>query len=108
MSLKWNFPPFYRYYGLDKLIDPCILHFMSHPKPWNGAFLPWSRSEHQPYLDFVDSNPAIAADLRLFSTGRRVKYLLQQRVKWLDELVHAGRRRSVVDAAVRYEQTVVA
>ena len=107
LSLKWNFPPFYRYYGLLQSIDPRIVHYMSQPKPWNGTFQPWDEAAHQPYLDFIDRYPNIRADLRIFSDRERLKYTVWQNAKRLEESLHPRRRALVRSEVAVYEEAVV-
>lgn len=104
LSIKWNFAPYLRYYGLEPVIAPSIIHFMSHPKPWNGAFPPWSAAEHRVYLDFLARRPELRPDFARFGPKLTARYHLQQRVKRLDEMMHPGRRRTVVANVMRYEE----
>ena len=106
-SLKWNFPIYYRHYGLDKALSPPITHFMSRPKPWNGVFSPWTKAEHQVYRHFVSRNPELAGDLDLYRGRLALKYYAQQHFKALDELVHFGRRARVRARVLAYESTAI-
>ena len=81
LSLAWNFPIFLRNAGLDRAIKPAILHFMARPKPWDGAFPPWSDAEVQPYREALARFPGAAPLLPAMSPLRRAKYAVQQRIK---------------------------
>lgn len=81
LSLAWNFPVFLRNAGLDRAIAPAILHFMAQPKPWHGAFPPWSAAEVAPYRAMLARFPLLAPLLPALSPARRAKYAVQQRVK---------------------------
>jgi lipopolysaccharide biosynthesis glycosyltransferase len=107
MSMKWNFPAYWNFYGLAPQVGPRITHFMSRPKPWNGAFPPWGRAQQKPYLDFVAAHPDLASELDEFGLKLTVRYNLQQRAKWMDELAHVSRRRSVSSQVLDYEKTAL-
>jgi lipopolysaccharide biosynthesis glycosyltransferase len=47
MSSRWNFPKQYLQYIADR--QPAIIHYMAHPKPWNGVYFPWGKAETAPY-----------------------------------------------------------
>jgi len=103
LSMKWNFPAYYHFYGLEGAVGPRITHFMSRPKPWNGVFPPWGKAQWQPYLDFVSSHPEVASGLDRFGFRKTVRYAVQQRLKWIDEHLHFGRRRSISRQVLAYE-----
>ncbi|MGF9567608.1 glycosyltransferase [Neorhizobium sp. JUb45] len=57
ISNKWNFPKQFLH-----LIDgyrPTIVHFMAHPKPWDGRFFPWTNAETQVYRAALHANPCL-------------------------------------------------
>jgi lipopolysaccharide biosynthesis glycosyltransferase len=108
LSLRWNFPAYYDFYGLRPHLRPVLTHFMSRPKPWNGAFPPWGAAQHKVYLDFVAAHPDLAGDLHRFGFRKTLRYHLQQRVKWVDEQVHGQRRRTVSRRTLAYEATTFA
>ena len=91
LSLAWNFPIFLRNAGLDRAIAPAILHFMSRPKPWHGAFPPWSDTEVAPYRAVLARFPNLAPLLPALPPARRAKYAVQQRVKRVLEAASWGR-----------------
>ena len=97
MSFRWNFPPFFMNFGADVAIAPRIYHFMSNPRPWHGAFAPWGRTWHEPYVAFLGANPELARSMPKLGRLRALKYNAQQRFKRLLEArqwsVPAVRRR---------------
>ena len=50
MSLAWNFPVFLRNARLHGHCAANVVHFISQPKPWFGAFQPWDFNAYQVYL----------------------------------------------------------
>ena len=80
-SFRWNFPSFFMNFGAEAAIAPRVYHFMSNPRPWQGAFAPWGRTWHDPYLAFLADNPALARSLRRTGRLRLAKYAAQQRFK---------------------------
>ncbi len=103
MSLAWNFPIFLRNARLDRVIPPAVLHFMARPKPWDGAFPPWSAAHARPYAEMRAQWPDLAATLAPMPPARRARYVLQQRAKQLRECLLWGRGAmlEVVQAAER-------
>ena len=85
MSYKWNFPSFFLGIDLARKIEPNIIHFMSRPRPWDGAFAPWGRTYHQPYRDLAREHRRLAAWVRPADTWKTIRYHLQQHVKQLIE-----------------------
>ena len=81
ISFRWNFPPFFMNFGAEVAIAPRVYHFMSNPRPWHGAFAPWGPAWHDPYVAFLEDNPALARSLRGIGRLRTVKYSAQQRYK---------------------------
>ena len=102
MSLAWNFPVFMRNSCLHKEIEPRILHFMSSPKPWHGAFPPWTRESCRPYSEAVTTYPSLSGFHEGMSFQKRMKYQLQQRGKKLLEAItwSFGERRGRI---IQYE-----
>jgi lipopolysaccharide biosynthesis glycosyltransferase len=102
MSLAWNFPIFMRNARVEGAIKPCIYHFMSSPKPWQGAFAPWGPAAHRPYLEMARRYPALAPYNRALPVKRWVRYQLQQAYKKIVETCSwgFGDRR---DRILRYE-----
>ena len=81
ISFRWNFPPFFMNFGGEAGIAPRIYHFMSNPRPWQGAFPPWGRAWHDPYVSFLAGNPAFARSMARLGRLRTAKYAAQQRYK---------------------------
>ena len=102
MSLAWNFPIFMCNARVEAQIKPRIYHFMSSPKPWQGAFAPWSRSSHLLYHDMVKRYPILARYYPAFPVAKRMRYFLQQRYKQSTEILTWGfsERRNRI---LRYE-----
>ncbi len=85
MSYRWNFPIFFLDCGFEDLIGPTIYHFMSNPRPWNGAFRPWGETWHAPYRRVVEAHPDLRRFHRPFRHLRATRYIAQQRIKSLLE-----------------------
>lgn len=95
LPLAWNYPVFLSNARVADQIQPRITHFMSSPKPWHGAFAPWTRAACQPYLDALATYPALRPFHRPMPPRKRWTYTLQQQVKRCQETVTWGfsRRR---------------
>lgn len=102
LPLAWNYPVFLGNARVAGQIQPRITHFMSSPKPWHGAFAPWTREACQPYLDALATYPALRPFHRPMPRHKRWIYTLQQQVKRCQETLTWGfsRRRGRV---LRYE-----
>lgn len=87
LSLAWNFPIFMLNAGVEADIAPRIYHFMSKPKPWEGVFPPWTRSEQAPYDAIVRRFPALRPYRGSMTLATRLRYHLQQRYKKVLETV---------------------
>ncbi|RYB03257.1 glycosyltransferase family 8 protein [Lichenibacterium ramalinae] len=85
MSFRWNFPPFFLNFGAEVAIAPRVYHFMSNPRPWHGAFAPWGREWHQPYVAFLNDNPDLGRSMPSLGRLHGFKYAAQQRFKRLVE-----------------------
>ena len=96
LSLAWNYPVFMRNSRVESSIRPRIKHFMSSPKPWNGAFPPWTREECIPYKNALLAHPSLEPFNIRMSARSRAAYHLQQHGKKLVERVTWGlsQRRS--------------
>lgn len=53
ISPRWNFLRSFMDLPSFQQIDPAIIHYSSRPKPWDGAFAPWTHAEFQPYVDMM-------------------------------------------------------
>lgn len=74
LSSRWNFPR--QFMHLRKRLDyrPEIIHFMSNPKPWHGAILPWGILEYQVYRDLIQRYPILISDIPKLSSIRLNAY----------------------------------
>jgi lipopolysaccharide biosynthesis glycosyltransferase len=102
MSLAWNFPIFMRNARVESTIKPCMYHFMSNPKPWQGAFAPWNAAGHAQYVEIIRRYPWLAPYNPALPRRRRIRYKLQQLYKQVTETVtwgFGGRRSRIL----RYE-----
>lgn len=80
ISNRWNYPKqFLRLIGSD---EPTIVHFMAHPKPWDGRFFPWTNKQAQIYRKALQSNPCLKPFERKISIPR---YCLYKFRSWRDE-----------------------
>ena len=106
MSLKWNYPVFFDTYGLSIPVKAVVRHFMSKPRPWEGAFHPWGQSGWSPYLRVVELHPELKPFLMPFLGIKRLKYTLQQNFKRYAD-GRAWRNERIKTAIADYEQHVV-
>jgi len=74
MSNRWNFPRQFLHLA-DK--QPTIIHFASHPKPWDGVYFPCSRTETIVYIETLKDYPNLALFVRKISQPRRLAYRLR-------------------------------
>lgn len=79
ISMRWNFPAFYLRSGLENLVEPRVVHFMSNPRPWQGSFFPWGAKGREPYLDLVKTYPEMEPFWPRLKPVRYAKYQMQQR-----------------------------
>ncbi len=100
MSFRWNFPIFFRNCGVEKSLAPRVYHFMSKPKPWNGAFPPWNSSFVEPYAKLISEYPDLGAHSKKLPLSAHIKYLGQQYFKRANETItwrFSGRRRAILE-----------
>ncbi|CAH0342912.1 glycosyltransferase [Rhizobium sp. CECT 9324] len=71
MSNRWNFPRQFLHLAGTR---PSIIHFASHPKPWDGVFFPWSQAETATYRQALRENQSLEPFVRKISTARRCAY----------------------------------
>ncbi|MBW4038417.1 MAG: glycosyl transferase family 8 [Acidobacteria bacterium] len=90
LSLAWNYPVFMSNSRVESRIRPRIKHFMSSPKPWNGAFPPWTQEECIPYRDALTRHPSLEPFNIRMSVRSRMAYHFQQHGKRLVEKVTWG------------------
>lgn len=74
MSSRWNFPKQFLHLAGQR---PAIIHFMAHPKPWDGVFFPWSSKEARVYAEAVRSHPSLRAFVQKISLRRKLTYKLR-------------------------------
>lgn len=79
ISMRWNFPAFYLGSGLETVVEPRLVHFMSNPRPWQGSFFPWGAKGHDPYYDLVRSYPEMEPYWPRLKPLRHAQYQLKQR-----------------------------
>ena len=107
ISFKWNFPAFFLNGSYEASIAPHIIHYMSNPRPWQGAFLPWGRPAHRIYGELAQSNPELAGLLQPLRGWRAMRYRAQQRAKQLIES-RTWTRLPVRERVARYEREAMA
>ena len=90
LSLAWNYPVFMRNSRVECNIRPRIKHFMSSPKPWHGAFPPWTQTACLPYRNALNVYPALRPFNLQMSLRSRAAYHLQQQGKKVLERVTWG------------------
>ncbi len=90
LGLEWNFPIFMRNCRVEAEIQPRVYHFMSSPKPWHGAFRPWSREHARPYGELVAKYPQLEAAWPRMAWHMRAAYRVKQRQKQVIETVQWG------------------
>ncbi|NYF79929.1 glycosyltransferase family 8 protein [Granulicella arctica] len=90
MSLAWNFPIFMRHSRVKAAINPRIEHFMSSPKPWHGAFPPWTSAAYRPYRSALKKYPSLAVYAHGMPASTRAVYHVQQRGKQMLETLTWG------------------
>jgi lipopolysaccharide biosynthesis glycosyltransferase len=107
MSYRWNFPIFFLNFGFENFINPNIYHFMSNPRPWNGAFHPWRERWYAPYPRLGEIYPELKAFLNKFGAVITMRYLAQQQIKrvlegptWRSRMVRERLLRNEQDAYV--------
>lgn len=100
LSLRWNFPIFFRNFLVEGDIVPTIYHFMSQPKPWHGSFPPWDITFTRPYAAALRSAPHLAAYVNKLSPLNWARYTAQQQIKRIEERISWSRRREEI---LRYE-----
>lgn len=74
ISNRWNFPRQFLHLA-DK--HPTIIHFASHPKPWDGVYFPCSKRETIVYHEALKAYPSLAPFVRKISLPRRLAYRLR-------------------------------
>ena len=98
LSLRWNFPIFFRNIEIEEDIAPSVYHFMSQPKPWHGSFLPWDITFTRPYTAVLRADPVLAKYVSKLSRINHTRYIVQQWLKRVHEraLWNQTRRRRIL------------
>lgn len=81
LSLRWNFPGYFLDRGIESIVTPRVIHFMSNPRPWDGPFSPWGDNANRPYRDFVAAHPGLKKAYAPLRSIKALRYNVQQRVK---------------------------
>jgi lipopolysaccharide biosynthesis glycosyltransferase len=92
ISNRWNFPGFLIGSRLEAETQPVIYHFLSNPRPWNEAVLPWGYKAMKPYDDLLRKHPELSFLRARRSAFKRVRYTVQQMYKHVTEYGPVGRR----------------
>ena len=98
MSQRWNLPRHFLRLGLSESEQPVIVHYMSNPKPWHGAFLPWSRREFRPYAEMARRYPEVARYMPRLSRIYWLGYKLKTTRNYLAERFGRPTRDEIVGA----------
>jgi lipopolysaccharide biosynthesis glycosyltransferase len=80
-SISWNFPGFILGYGFEEHFTPKVVHFMSDPRPWEGAYAPWGRKWAAPYDDLLQTYPSLHGIQSHYSFPKSLAYKVKQIVK---------------------------
>ncbi len=72
MSNKWNFPK--HFLNLLDDFEPALVHYMAHPKPWQGKYYPWGEAEYRIYEDLIQQNEDLGKYRENISNVRKVLY----------------------------------
>lgn len=107
ISFRWNFPVFFLNGGYETSITPHVIHFMSNPRPWQGAFLPWGRPAYDAYRELAVAHPELTGLLEPLRGWRAVRYRAQQRTKHLIES-RTWTRTPVRERVALFERDAVA
>ncbi|MCJ8518605.1 lipopolysaccharide biosynthesis glycosyltransferase [Pseudorhizobium tarimense] len=74
ISNRWNFPRQFLHLAKKR---PAIIHFASHPKPWDGVYFPCSRRQTTVYHEACKPHPSLAHFVLKITPLRRLKYRLR-------------------------------
>ncbi len=86
LSFKWNFPIYFlNHKGIEEIVKPHIYHFMSNPRPWQGAFWPWGDVYSDEYTKLIVKHPELRQLSADIPTIIKYKYKLQQIYKYINE-----------------------
>ena len=104
ISLAWNFPGFALNRGLEQIVKPKIIHYMSRPRPWDGPFSPWGQAGYAPYVSFMIEYPFLSELYRPFTRPVYARYVIQQQAK---RFIERWGSRFMLDQLRSAEQTSV-
>ena len=85
LSLKWNFPAFLLNSNIKVLPAPCIVHFMSNPRPWHGSFMPWGKEYYFNYKTLFKNFPQLESLTEGISILRIIMYKILMLEKFIFE-----------------------
>lgn len=105
VSFKWNFPGFFLKSGLEDVVKPRLLHYMSNPRPWQGPFHPWGPAGRRPYEELALAHPELAPYWPKLKPAKYLKYVAQQQYKRFTE-APIWAQPSYRDAMIRNEASV--
>lgn len=108
MSLAWNFPVYMNSIRVVSKIRPRIVHYMSRPKPWEGAFPPWNAEASAVYDEVAFAYPETARYWRRMKRATWLRYHLQQHYKRVHAMVTWGfgaKRRRILAYERRLRQS---
>jgi len=97
----WNFPGFFIGTPCETAARPIIYHFMSNPRPWTHSGLPWGAKWSRPYKSFIHGYPTSVTLAPKTSPAKKLKYQVQQFVKYVTEYRNVGRlQETLADIAI--------
>lgn len=74
INSKWNFPKQYLHLLTPEMQQPAIVHFMANPKPWHGAYHPWTKNEYSSYQALKAKSPVLEKYYPKISSSRKLVY----------------------------------
>jgi lipopolysaccharide biosynthesis glycosyltransferase len=78
LELEWNYPGFLLDVDVPARHDARVVHFMSHPSPWQGCHWPWGRRGFEPYAGLVREHPGLAPYWDRARGARAARHAAQQ------------------------------
>lgn len=98
ISQRWNLPRHFLRIAAKSAEPPVIVHYMSNPKPWHGAFLPWSRREYRPYMELLARYPEVADYVPKLSRFFWLAYKLKTTRDYYAEALGRPTREEIIGA----------
>ncbi len=74
INSKWNFPKQFLHLLKSNTEQPSIVHFMANPKPWHGAYYPWTKDEYRSYQALKAKSPVFDKYYPKVSLSRKLIY----------------------------------